>query len=159
MSEYIKRLLEQEDLYELPHLLIQTGCRYTVHGQRLLALKLDDDILCKDYDRGIDYFFEDCPLEAKAIEKREKAMGNKDSFFHPGIILWQVWDHWAKVLDIDLRSRETIEREKKLSKFPNSHFRMDDEESGDLDTFLEKNERSQDAQDFNLNSDPYDYVE
>jgi hypothetical protein len=125
MSEYTKKLLEQEDLHELPYLLIQTNCRYTVHGQRLLALKLGDDILCKDYDRSIDYFFEDCPLNAKEVEKREKQTGHKDSFYHSGIILWQVWDYWAKILDIDLRSRETIEREKELSTFPHSHFRMD----------------------------------
>ena len=112
MSEYLKRKLTEGDLQKLPHLLIQTGCRYTVHGQRLLALKLDDDIICKDYDRGIDYLFEDCPLDAKEIEKREKQMGEKKSFWQGGIILWRVWDYWANKLELDFRSRETIEKEK-----------------------------------------------
>ena len=82
-------------------------------------------------------------MDAKEIEKREKQMGEKKSFWQSGIILWRVWDFWAKKLEIDLRSRETIEKEK----------------SGDLDTFLEENQRSQDAQDFNQSFDPYDYVD
>ena len=112
MSEYTKKIVSEEELKNLAFLLIQTNCRYTIHGQRLLALKLGNDIICKDYDRGIDYLFEDCPLDAKEIEKREKAMGEKKSFWQSGIILWRIWDYYAETLNIDLRSSETIEKEK-----------------------------------------------
>lgn len=93
--------LTEKDLHKLPHLLIQTGARYTRHGQRLLALQLDDDVLMRDYDRGIDYFFEDCPLDEYVLKQKELKEVSK-SFYHPNIILWRVWDHFAKELKIDL---------------------------------------------------------
>lgn len=99
--EYTKRKVTEEELHDLPHLFFNTGCRYTKHGQRLLALKLDDDVLCYDYDRCIEYLFEDCPMKEREIERREKAMGQKKTFFQEGIINWRVWKHWQEKLNIE----------------------------------------------------------
>lgn len=95
--------MKEQDLHNQPYLLFNTGCRYTKHGQRILALQLGNDILCYDYDRGIDYFFKDCPLDARKIEAREKASGSSTSIydFKENIILWRVWDHWAEKLNLE----------------------------------------------------------
>jgi hypothetical protein len=95
--------MKEQELYNQPHLLFNTGCRYTEHGQRILALQLGNDVLCHDYDRSISYFFKDCPLDARKIEAREKASGSHTSIydFKEDIILWRVWDHWAEKLNLE----------------------------------------------------------
>lgn len=99
--EYTKRTFTHEDLLNLPYLLIQTGARYTVHGQRLLALDLGGDILCKDYDRGIEYLFPGCKLKENIIKHRELSSHGKESFSHKGIINWKIWEDWAEKLNLE----------------------------------------------------------
>jgi len=47
-----------------------TGAHYTEHGQRISAIAVDGGVYMDDQDRGIDYFFPDCPLEKNEIMRR-----------------------------------------------------------------------------------------
>jgi hypothetical protein len=40
-------------------------------------------------------------MKEREIERREKAMGQKKTFFQEGIINWRVWKHWQDKLNIE----------------------------------------------------------
>ena len=47
-----------------------TGAHYTEHGQRIAAIEIDGGVFMSDMDRGITYFFPDCPLYQSEIMRR-----------------------------------------------------------------------------------------
>ena len=47
-----------------------TGAHYTEHGQRIAAIEADGGVLMSDKDRGLHYFFPDCPLDQREIMRR-----------------------------------------------------------------------------------------
>jgi hypothetical protein len=47
-----------------------TSAHYTEHGQRISAISVDGGVFMFDQDRGIDYFFPDCPFNQSEIMRR-----------------------------------------------------------------------------------------
>lgn len=47
-----------------------SGAEYSEHGQRMAAAAVSDGVVLVDIDRGLDYFFRDCPLVAEVIYSR-----------------------------------------------------------------------------------------
>jgi hypothetical protein len=47
-----------------------TGAYYTEHGQRIAAIEADGGVFMSDMDRGISYFFPDCPFYQSEIMRR-----------------------------------------------------------------------------------------
>jgi hypothetical protein len=47
-----------------------TGAHYTENGQRISAISVDGGVFMFDIDRGIDYFFPDCPFNQSEIMRR-----------------------------------------------------------------------------------------
>ena len=47
-----------------------TGAHYTENGQRIAAIEVDGGVFMSDMDRGISYFFPDCPFYQSEIMRR-----------------------------------------------------------------------------------------
>jgi hypothetical protein len=47
-----------------------TGAHYTEHGQRIAAIAVDGGVFMSDKDRGLHYFFPDCPFNQSEIMRR-----------------------------------------------------------------------------------------
>lgn len=71
------------ELSQLPTLVWNTGAAYTKVGQRLAAAHIEDTtgkmgVMLVDIDRGLDYFYADCPLERREIWRRYR--NDEDDF-------------------------------------------------------------------------------
>jgi hypothetical protein len=67
-----------------------TGAHYTEHGQRIAAIAVDDGVFMSDMDRGIDYFFPDCPLNQQEIMRRYLYNEN-GKYSSPGVDAFGKW--------------------------------------------------------------------
>jgi hypothetical protein len=47
-----------------------TGAHYTEHGQRIAAIEVDGGVFMSDKDRGLHYFFPECPFYQSEIMRR-----------------------------------------------------------------------------------------
>ena len=68
-----------------------TGAHYTANGQRIAAIEADGGVFMSDMDRGLDYFFPDCPFKQSEIMRRY--LYNEDcKYSTPSVDEFGKWD-------------------------------------------------------------------
>ena len=66
--EYIESPMTLLNTQEILHW--NTGAFYTEHGQRIAAIEVDGGVFMSDKDRGLHYFFPECPFYQSEIMRR-----------------------------------------------------------------------------------------
>jgi hypothetical protein len=67
-----------------------TGAYYTEHGQRIAAIEVDGGVFMSDKDRGLHYFFPDCPFYQSEIMRRYNYNEN-GKYSSPGVDAFGQW--------------------------------------------------------------------
>ena len=67
-----------------------TGAHYTANGQRIAAIAVDGGVFMSDTDRGLHYFFPDCPFVQSEIMRRYLYNEN-GKYSSPSVDEYGIW--------------------------------------------------------------------